>query len=165
MLQIPFYTNFTDFLGRFSGKMFDLGIRERSNESDIDPAIAKLAEIFHHQINLINKYRTSSPETRRKKSLAVDSVFDDCLSKSSKTKQLCHSCGLTRKPLTSEYGSMSSCSHLCDDIIITDKGSDGSCDGNDGSCHDDISETDISYLLDECSLEDLDDDIWYDYYC
>ena len=57
---------------------------------------------------------------------------------------------------------MSSCSHLCDDIIITDRNSDGSCDGNDGSYHDDISETDISNPLDECSLDDLDDEIWYE---
>ena len=98
----------------------------------------------------------------------TSSTFTDNLSKSSHIKEVCHSCGLWRKDLsTSEYGSMLSSSHLYDDNdmvddMVDDVEIDGSCDGMDGSIHDDISEND--YTFDETveiNSDDSFDDIWY----
>lgn len=123
-------------------------------------------KIFLEQIKLVATYRAKDMEENlMRKSSLCDSVFEECMSKVSSPKRHCRGCGLKRREtFTSEYGSMSSCSHLMDDNVNVDQ--DGSCDGNSGSHFDDISNYDLNDFLEninECSSDyDDDDDIWYD---
>ena len=126
----------------------------------------ELVRLFHKQIQLVAKYRQNPQENIKRKN-SYDSVFSHSLSQMSKTRPLCGNCGLQRKERpTSEYGSMSSISRLYDDIIISEEENDDSCNGNDGSHHDDISENDINDCLmditSEFELDDCEDEIWYE---
>ena len=98
-----------------------------------------------------------------RRSSYTNSTSTDNLSEIRQVKEVCHSCGLWRKDLsTSEYGSMSSSSHLCDVDVIDDAEIDGSCDCMDGSIHDDISENDFTFdETVEANSDDSFDDIWY----
>ena len=130
-------------------------------------ALENLVKIFHKQIKLVSDCRTNSPGSKAaRRTSCNDSVYNDCFSKVSRSTKPCHSCGLQRREtVTSEYGSMSSCSYAFEDGIFADK-SDGSCDGNSGSHdHDDLSDNDLNDLLEDTdylSPDDYDDDIWYD---